>query len=103
MSRRRAVEGGRIPVAFQSMSLADSTAIAVDSTVRAAGAHLLVISVETQPVRMRADGADPTLTTGVVYQKDILYEFPGYNGSSDMAFQRTTGTAEVSIMAYKYD
>jgi hypothetical protein len=103
MARKRIAEGSRFPVAFQVMTLANSTAIAVDSTVRAAGAHLLLISVETQPARMRADGTDPTLTTGVIFEKDVLHEFTGYDQTSQMKFQRTTGTATVSIMAYKYD
>ncbi len=103
MARKRIAEGAREPVAFQVMSLANSTAITVNSTVRAAGPDLLVFSVETQAVRMRADGTDPTLSTGVVYQKDVDHEFPGYNGTSVMAFQRTTGTVTVSIMAYKHD
>jgi len=52
---------------------------------------------------MRADDTDPTLTTGVIYEKDVIHEFLGYDGTSNMKFQRSTGTASVSIMAYKYD
>jgi len=93
---------GLIPVGFQVMSLADGTAIAINSTART-GAHVLDISVETQPARYRADGTDPTLTTGVLLQNNDTYRFHGYNGTSVLAFQRTTGTAKVSIQSYKYD
>lgn len=103
MGRQRVGLAGLIPAAFQTMTLSDSTAISVDSTVRTAGAQVLDISVETNNVRYRADGTDPTLNTGVVLQKDTLYRFSGYNGTSNMAFQRTTGSATVSIMAYKHD
>lgn len=104
MGRQRIGLAGLIPVAFQVSTLSDSTAIAVNSTVRAAGAQVLDISVETNSVRFRSDGTDPTLTTGVVIPKDLApFRYEGYNGTSNLKFQRTTGSATVSIMAYKHD
>jgi hypothetical protein len=92
-----------VPVAFQVITLSNSTAVAVNSTVRGAKASVLDISVETNACRMRADGSNPTLTTGVVIPKDQApFRFSGYNRTSLLKFQRTTGTSKVSIMAYKY-
>lgn len=94
--------GDLIPAAFQTSSLANSTAVAINSTVRNAGACVLDVSVETNNVRYRADATAPTLTTGVLLQKDDTYRFYGYNGTSLFRFQRQTGTAKISIMAYRY-
>lgn len=99
----RSFPGLLVPVAFQVMTLNNSTAVAVNSTIRGAKASVLHISVETQACRMRADGTAPTLTTGVVLPKDLApFQFFGYNRTSMLKFQRTTGTSKVSIMAYKY-
>lgn len=99
---RRTTLAGLIPLDFEVIALSDSTAVGFNSTIRA-GAAVVDISVETQPVRYRSDGTDPTLTTGVVLQKDTHYRFEGYDGSAALKFQRTTGTASVSVMAYSVD
>lgn len=88
------------PLALQTISLSNSTAVSVNSTTQTA--NVLHINVETQPVRYRADGTDPTLTTGVTLQKDTHYIFDHYDGTSQLAFQRTTGTATVSIQPYQF-
>ena len=98
----RTIPAGLLPVAFQTISLSDSTAIGVDGTVRATNPDVLDISVETADVRYRADGTDPTLTTGVLLQADGWYRWEGYNNTSALAFQRSTGTATVSIMAWRH-
>jgi hypothetical protein len=90
---------GLIPVGFQTMSLNNSTAVAVNSTC--CNASVLLISVETQHARFRADGTAPTLTTGVLLPTGYLHRFE-FNGTSVMKFQRSTGTSKVSLMAYKY-
>jgi len=92
---KRALE----PVGFQEMSLENSTAIAVNSTI--AGSQFIIFSVETNDVRMR-ETTVPALTTGVLFKKDLApYEWDGFTGNS-MTFQRATGTAKVSIQGYKY-
>jgi hypothetical protein len=101
MSARRTALAGLIPVAFQSISLANSTAIGLNSTVRAT-ADVLDISVETADVRYRADGTDPTLTTGVLIQSDTWQRWQGFNKTSALKFQRSTGTALVSVMAWRH-
>lgn len=89
---------GLTPVGFQTMTLADSTAISLNSTIQAS-ASVLDISVETNSVRYRVDGTDPTLTTGVLLTAGH-YRLEGYNGTSVWAFQRSTGSATVQIMGY---
>lgn len=101
MSNKRVVTGVKIPVAFQTMSLANSTALAVNSTVRAAGPRTLMISVETQSARFRCDSTAPTLSTGVLLAAGVHW-FHGYNGSTTFRFQRSTGTCKVSLMGFKY-
>lgn len=96
----RTALSGLFPVGFQKMTLSNSTAIAVNSTCRAAS--VLIISVETQSARMRADATAPTLTTGVLMPAGY-YRFEGYNGTALMRFQRSTGTCVVQIMAYRHN
>lgn len=97
---RATVLAGLVPVAFQEMTLSNSTAVSLNSTVQAQ-ASVLDVSVETNDVRYRMDGTDPTLTTGILLSTgNGPYRFEGYNGAP-LAFQRTTGTAKVSVQAYK--
>lgn len=92
---------GLVPVGFQTMSLSNSTAVALNSTIQAS-ASVLIFSVETNDVRLRDDGTDPTLSTGVLLEADLgPYQVQGYNGSEDWKLQRSTGTATVNIMGYK--
>ena len=100
MSNLRRAWTAANPLALQTISLSNSTAIAVNSTTR--GAHVLHISVETNDVRYRADGTAPALTTGVLLQKDVDYWFINYDGTSQLKFQRSTGTAKVFIQPYQY-
>lgn len=103
MAKQRVGFAGLVPVAFQSISLSNSTAVAVNSTVRTALPEMLHISVETQDVRYRADGTDPTLNTGVVLKAALTPVWFPYDKTSQLSFQRSTGSATVSIMAYKYN
>jgi len=91
---------GLIPHATQVIALSDSTALGVNSTVQEA--RVLRISIETNNVRYRDDGTDPALTTGIVLWSGQTYAFDGFNGTGDLKFQRTTGSATVTIAAYKH-
>ena len=102
MATERIGLDGLVPVGFQKITLSNSTAVGLNSTARI-GAHVLDISVETQPARYRADGTPPTLTTGVILQKDVIHRLHGFNGTSLLKFQRTTGTVIVSVQSYKFD
>ena len=95
----RTMLAGLIPVGFETITLSDSTAIGLNSTNR--GASVFDLSIETEHGRFRVDGTDPTLTTGVVLQKDNFYRFEGFNGTVNLKFQRTTGTCKISVQTYK--
>jgi len=100
MSYTRVAPAGLIPVGLQKMTLANSTAIAVNSTIRTA--RILYISVKTEAARMRDDGTDPALETGLRLPANLLpFVHDGYNGTSVLKFQRTTGTSVVTVLGYK--
>jgi hypothetical protein len=104
MAPNRVALAGLIPVGFQTMSLANSTAIAINSTCKNASA--LFISVETNNCRFRDDGTAPTLTTGVLLEigEYFLEGFTNAHNSTTAVFarfQRSTGTSKVSFMAYR--
>ena len=100
MASPRVFPGLLVPTAFQTMSLSNSTAVAVNSTVRNALSSILHISVETNAARYRADSTNPSLTTGILLPVGNYWIY-GYNRTSNLKFQRQTGTCKVSIMAYK--
>ncbi|MHC4744884.1 MAG: hypothetical protein ACYS8Z_23460 [Planctomycetota bacterium] len=89
-----------LPVAFQTISLADSTALALNSTMQTS-AQVLDISVETNNARYRFDSTAPTVNTGVVLWAGNTYRWEGYNGGSTLKFQRDTGTCVLSVQGYK--
>ena len=98
MSRVRLA--GLIPTAFQVIALSDSTAVGVNSTVQTC--RVLRVSIETNNVRYRDDGTDPALTTGIMLWSGQTYMFEGYTGIAALKFQRSTGSATVSVMGYKH-
>ncbi len=101
MAQPRVLPGLLSPAGFQSSSLANSTAIAVNSTVRAAKPSLLIVSVETNNVRYRRDGTAPTLSTGILLTvANSPYVIP-YDRTSNLKFQRQTGTAKVQLEGLK--
>jgi len=102
MANTRTRIAGLIPVGFQTMSLTNTTAVAINSTVRAA--RVLHVSVETVDARYRADGTAPTNTTGVLLTKALRPLSINYNGTSQFKIARAgaSGTSTVHIMGYKY-
>ena len=99
MSYNRTAPAGMIAAGFQALSLANSTALGLNSTVQATGASAFLLSVETQNARVRFDSTAPTLSTGVLLVKDKEYLFEGVDASS-IKFQRTTGTCAISVQAF---
>ena len=91
---------GLIPVGFETLTLSNSTAQGLNSTSRAS-ASVVVFSVETNSVRMRADGTAPTKTTGVLFAAGGPYCLD-WDGSAAFKFQRSTGTAKVSVQTFRY-
>lgn len=96
---KRNTPAGMVALGFQVISLANSTALGLNTTCIAA--KVVNYSIETNNVRYRADGTAPTLTTGVlmdVGDNGWLFDIDG----SKLKFQRQTGTSKVSLMAWKY-
>ena len=101
MSYGRTALAGLIPTNFETISLTNSTASSFNSTTRTY-AKYIVFSIETNSVRMRADGTDPTLTTGVLFPTTGVHTIASFNGTSDYKFQRSTGSATMSVMGFTY-
>lgn len=96
---KRNTPAGMVAAGFQTISLANSTALGLNTTCIVG--KFFHLSVETNDARYRADGTNPALTTGVLLKKDLEHWIMDVPGST-LKFQRTTGTAKVSIMSYKY-
>lgn len=100
----RIIFSGLIPTAFERVIQNNTTAVAFNSTTLAAAGSFLRFSVETNDVRWRDDGTDPTATTGVLLQKDTVFEMVGYNGTSKLKFFKAAGgTSVINVTRYKYD
>lgn len=84
---------------FQVLSLANSTALPLNSTLGTG--KWFHVTVETNSCRYRADGTLPAKSTGILLATGThwLPEMPG----SLLGFQRTTGISKVSVQAFKYD
>lgn len=95
---KRNTPAGMTALGFQTISLANSTALGLNSTC--IGGKFFHLSVETNSIRYRNDGTSPALTTGVLLAtgEHWLFDIKAAN----LKFQRTTGTAKVSLMSYKY-
>lgn len=94
---QRIILQGLVPLAIQTISLSNSTAVALNSTSQTA--HLFDISVETQAARMRCDGSNPALTTGVLIATGT---YKSWQLPAAAKFQRSTGTCKITIQPYKW-
>ena len=99
MSYTRTAPAGLIAAGFQTLTLSNSTALGINSTVQATGANAFMFSVETNNARVRFDSTAPALTTGILIVKDNDYLFEGID-VTQLKFQRVTGTCKVSIQAF---
>ena len=102
MTAKRTALAGLTPLDFETITLANSTAVGFNTTIRG-GASVIDLCAETQNARYRGDGTDPTLSTGVLLPKDVWQRWEGYNGDANIKFQRTTGTVTIGVMAYSHD
>ena len=95
---KRNTPAGLVGVTLQTLSLANSTALGLNTTSKTG--KFFHISVETNSCRYRNDGTSPALTTGVLLAtgEHWLMDI----NPTNLKFQRTTGTSKVSIMSYKY-
>jgi hypothetical protein len=96
---QRTIPAGLIPVATQRIVLANSTAVTPNAAVRAGSTWLF--SVEGANVRIAMNSTTATLTTGVLYRSSPgVYTLDGFNGTSKVTIQRTTGAPVVNIQAF---
>ncbi len=89
---------GMTCLGLQTISLANSTALGLNSTC--IGGKFFHYSIETNSARLRTDGTSPTLNTGILLAtgEHWLFDIKG----STIKFQRQTGTCKISIESYKY-
>ena len=98
----RIMLAGLIATGFQEINLTDGTAIGLNGTIRNSGGSVLRLSVETQNARFREDGTDPALSTGVILYSGVTYMWEGYNHTSALKFQRTTGVSTIQVQSYRH-
>lgn len=104
MGVQRVAPAGLVPMAgaVQVMNLANSTAAAVNSTVQKCSA--LLISVETQPARMRMDGTPPTKSTGILFPAGLApFWLDGFNGTSQLKFVRGTSLTSSKVTLHGFN
>lgn len=90
---------GLIPVGFQKMTLTNSTAVGLNTTM--IYSTTLDLSVETAGARMRADGTDPTVSTGVLIPTGYT-RLEGVSSTQTFKLQRSAATTIVNIMGYRH-
>lgn len=105
MSKLKVGRAALIPVGYQSISLENSTAVSLNGTMQAS--QVLLFSVETNDARMiiGTGCSSVAASTGVLYRTTDPgpYWIDGYNRTSLILFQRTTGTAVINVLGFKYD
>ena len=91
---------GLVPQGTQRIVLANSTAVTPNATIRAGS--IWHMSVETNNLRISMNTTTATRTTGVLYKSSIgPYYLDGFNGTSKVTLQRTTGVTVVNIQSFK--
>lgn len=89
------IEGQRPPISYSQLtSLSAATALTVPSDC-----HAVLIQAETQNVRWRDDGTDPTASVGMLlYAGDFLW----YNGvPGSLKFIQVSASAKLNVTFYK--
>lgn len=82
------------PLGYQQLtSLAAAAALTIP-----AGAQKAVVIAETQDVRWRDDGTNPTASVGVVLKKDTVYTFDVL--SAALRFIETAASAKLNVAYY---
>ena len=90
---------GLIPVGFQKATLTNSTAVGLNTTMIIS--TTLDISVETAGARMRCDGVDPTVSTGVLLSVGF-HRLEGISSEQTFKLQRSAASTVVNIMGYRH-
>lgn len=86
--------GSRRPLKYEQLtSLASATALTVPE-----GARFALVQAETQAVRWRDDGTDPTGTVGVKIVVDAVLEYHG--DLTKIRFIEAAASAKLSVSYY---
>ena len=105
MSKMKVGRAPLIPVASQLITMENSTAQTLNGTMQAS--QVLLFSVETGNMRLMIGTGCSTvaLTTGVLYKSTDPgpHWIDGYNRTSLIKMQRTTGTCNAQFNGFKYD
>lgn len=84
------------PTGYQQItSLSSATAL----TIPAAGADMAIIQAETQAVRFRDDGTNPTASVGMPLATGVFMQFDG--DLSVLKFIEQTTSAKLNVLYYK--
>lgn len=95
---RKVTPAGLTSVGFQKITL-NSTATGLNST--AGGGSVLMVSVETQSVRMTFDGSTPAVSTGVLLTAaNSPYIFDGVPVAS-VKFARAASGAIINAQTFR--
>ncbi|HZV26421.1 MAG TPA: hypothetical protein VFG00_09025 [Acidothermaceae bacterium] len=91
---------------FNARPLGVQTALSVGASAVAltvpAGSLFAVISIETQAIRWRDDGVDPTATTGILVPvtSSSPWVYGSTYGLSKISFIAVTGSATLNVSFY---
>ena len=92
---------------YNARPLGSQVALSVTSSAAVAltvptDAEFAVISIETQAVRWRDDGTDPTASDGILLPVTTVgpWTYVGTFGLSRISFITTTGTATLNVSFY---
>ncbi len=84
------------PLDFEEISVAD-TAIGFTAP---AGAVRAVCGVETQPIRYRVDGTDPTSSVGFLVKADETFEIVGPEAIKKFKAIRDDSSGKLNVIYY---
>jgi len=88
------------PFGYQQItSLSSATALTIPAPTNAVPATLALIQAETQDVRWRDDGTNPTASVGMVLAAGETLPYTG--DLSKLKFIETTASAKLNISYYR--
>lgn len=88
------IEGRRAPLGYQRITSVSS----VVTLTPPQGTQQVLIQAETQDVRWRDDGTDPSSTVGVLLPKNTLFVYEG--DFSKIRFIEVTASSKLNISYY---
>lgn len=99
----RTFPAGLIPIGEQKITCTSTAKYPINSTVRA-GAQVVILSVETNDVRVSfsANSTVPSRATGILLQSDTVHQF-AINGDTKFKFSSVNTTAGVvNLATFRY-